>query len=85
MKNHSLSDEINNEIIAALIDGKKIAAIKLFREATGAGLKESKEAIDVLIDELSKEHPEMVKLKNGGCSAAAVFIITLPVLIYMLS
>ena len=64
MANHELSDEINNEIIAALIDGKKIAAIKLFREATGAGLKESKEAIDVLIDELSKEHPEIVKLKN---------------------
>ncbi|MBY8342993.1 ribosomal protein L7/L12 [Streptomyces spinosirectus] len=38
------SDEIN----ALLVEGKKIQAIKVYREATGAGLKEAKEAVDKL-------------------------------------
>jgi len=38
------SDEVN----ALVRDGKKIQAIKVYREATGAGLKEAKEAVDKL-------------------------------------
>ncbi|NUQ99530.1 MAG: hypothetical protein HOY79_24250 [Streptomyces sp.] len=38
------SDEVN----ALLRDGKKIQAIKVYREATGAGLKEAKDAVDKL-------------------------------------
>ena len=38
------SDEVN----ALLRDGKKIQAIKVYREATGAGLKEAKEAVEKL-------------------------------------
>jgi ribosomal protein L7/L12 len=34
------------EIVALLHSRKKIAAIKIFREITGVGLKEAKEAID---------------------------------------
>lgn len=37
-----------DEVDALLRDGKKIAAIKVYREATGAGLKEAKEAVDKL-------------------------------------
>lgn len=36
------------EVHAFLRDGKKIQAIKVYREATGAGLKEAKEAVDKL-------------------------------------
>ncbi|EPD56180.1 MULTISPECIES: ribosomal protein L7/L12 [Streptomyces] len=36
------------EIDALLREGKKIQAIKVYREATGAGLKEAKEAVDRL-------------------------------------
>ncbi|GAA2503128.1 ribosomal protein L7/L12 [Streptomyces longisporus] len=38
------SDEVN----ALLREGKKIQAIKVYREATGAGLKEAKDAVDKL-------------------------------------
>lgn len=38
------SDEVN----ALVRDGKKIKAIKVYREATGAGLREAKEAVDKL-------------------------------------
>ncbi|MCX4882213.1 MULTISPECIES: ribosomal protein L7/L12 [unclassified Streptomyces] len=38
----------SDEVDALLRDGKKIAAIKAYREATGAGLKEAKEAVDKL-------------------------------------
>lgn len=39
---------LTGEIEALLIDGKKIQAIKLYRERTGLGLREAKEAIDLL-------------------------------------
>lgn len=35
-----------DEIDALLRDGKKIQAIKTYREITGAGLKEAKEAVE---------------------------------------
>jgi len=42
----NLDPELRAEIEAMLGSGKKIEAIKLLREATGMGLKESKEAIE---------------------------------------
>jgi len=42
---------ISDEIIAAVDNGNKIAAIKLLREETGLGLKEAKDAIDALASE----------------------------------
>jgi len=38
----------SDEVDALLRAGKKIQAIKVYREATGAGLKEAKEAVDKL-------------------------------------
>jgi hypothetical protein len=35
-----------NNVLAALASGRKLQAIKLFREATGLGLKEAKQQID---------------------------------------
>lgn len=49
---HSYQVTINDgredisEIIDLLLAGKKIAAIKLYREKSGLGLKEAKEAVD---------------------------------------
>lgn len=37
-----------DEVTALVREGKKIHAIKVYREATGAGLKEAKEAVDRL-------------------------------------
>lgn len=56
-----------------LIDAgeRKIAVIKVIREVTGAGLKETKELIEetpVVIDRLERHDAEavMVKLRNAG-------------------
>jgi ribosomal protein L7/L12 len=40
------ADPRMDEIDALLRDGKKIQAIKTYREITGAGLKEAKEAVE---------------------------------------
>ena len=37
-----------DEVAALVRDGRKIQAIKVYREATGAGLKEAKDAVDRL-------------------------------------
>lgn len=41
-------DGETDEIIRLLADGQKIAAIKLYRERTGAGLKEAKDAVEAI-------------------------------------
>ncbi|MET9832144.1 ribosomal protein L7/L12 [Streptomyces sp. NPDC006385] len=35
-----------NEVVGLVREGKKIPAIKLYREITGAGLKEAKDAVE---------------------------------------
>jgi ribosomal protein L7/L12 len=38
-----------DEVIALARDGKKIQAIKVYREVTGVGLKEAKDAVERLV------------------------------------
>lgn len=40
---------LDDEIKALILEGKKIKAIKRYREVTGVGLKEAKDYIDKLI------------------------------------
>lgn len=49
--------------------GQKIAAIKLYREATGVGLKEAKDAVEVIEKDLRQREPEKFSLRTGksGC------------------
>lgn len=37
------------EVVALLRDGKKIQAIKVYREITGVGLKEAKDAVERIV------------------------------------
>lgn len=63
-----------NEVIANLLaQGNKIGAIKAYREATGKGLKESKDFVEALIPQLMAKDPEKyAKAASGGkgCGAA---------------
>ncbi|WP_156686293.1 ribosomal protein L7/L12 [Mycobacterium sp. Marseille-P9652] len=43
-----LEGGVPSEVVALARSGNKIAAIKLFRELTGADLREAKEAVDSL-------------------------------------
>ncbi|AIY78940.1 hypothetical protein U728_1510 [Clostridium botulinum 202F] len=48
-KQIGVPNTINDEIKNLILEGKKVEAIKKYRNATGIGLKESKEYIDSLI------------------------------------
>ena len=64
-------------IADALAANRKIEAIKIYREATGKGLKDSKEFIEALIPKL-QEDPEkfagLGKSQGGGCASAALLL-----------
>ena len=57
MKNANIEfsplDLITDEVRTALLDGDKITAIKIYRETTGAGLREAKDAVELLADSFS--------------------------------
>jgi ribosomal protein L7/L12 len=75
---NNLNDEIREEIKAAIFAGRKIEAIKLYRDATGLGLKEAKEFIDKLQAALKKESPESFTANSaGGCAGSFVVLIGL--------
>jgi ribosomal protein L7/L12 len=70
-----------NEIVLLLQGGKKIGAIKLYRERTGVGLKEAKDAVEALergeplptreaVD--STMEAEIVRLLEGGKKIEAI-------------
>jgi len=71
-----ISEEAEQRIYEALFAGSKIQAIKEHRAATGAGLAESKEFIDVLDRQLRAESPEKFTAKRGvGCAGALALTI----------
>ncbi|MGA5282257.1 ribosomal protein L7/L12 [Streptomyces griseoincarnatus] len=50
MRHLDLEEEVprKDEILTLARDGKQVQAIKLYREATGAGLVEAKQAVDAM-------------------------------------
>jgi ribosomal protein L7/L12 len=74
-----LTDEQVAEISDALATGKKIEAIKLYREFTGARLKEAKDFIDELVPKLKEQDPEKyaaVSEKTAGCASVLLLCLT---------
>ena len=67
-----LSDDQLAKISDSIAGGRKIEAIKRYREATGAGLKEAKEAVERITAELSQDHPEILKAQKSGCASVVV-------------
>ncbi len=70
-----VTDETKEEIANEIFAGRKIAAIKLCREATGMGLKESKIFIESLQAQLREQSPEKFTTQSSGCSSAAVLFL----------
>jgi len=54
-----MNESIENEIKNLLVSGRKIEAIKRYREETGAGLAEAKDAVESL--EAGRSFPEAQK------------------------
>jgi len=65
-----LSDDAVQRIQAELFAGRRIPAIKAYREATGVGLAEAVAFINALDERLRQESPDRFTapaLKAGGC------------------
>jgi hypothetical protein len=72
----SPTDAQLDAITAALRAGNKIEAIKLHRQATGFGLKESKDEVEAIEASLRTKFPEQLPAKPAagkGCLGVLVF------------
>jgi len=68
---------VQDEITSLIYEGKKIQAIKVYRNATFKGLKESKDYVDQLSMELYEKYPERFTekpSKSAGCGTAIFFL-----------
>jgi ribosomal protein L7/L12 len=66
-------------IMDALFNGRKIEAIKIYRESTGKGLKESKEAMDALERDLRTTSPEkftQAEAAGSGCAKMVLLLVS---------
>ncbi len=80
-----LNDESRESIRQAIFAGQKIEAIKRFREATGQGLKESKDFIEALEAELRTAAPEQFSAKSAsGCAGVLALMSLAGMLVFAL-
>ena len=82
MTDSELTDDVRQQILNALIAGRKIEAIKLYRAATGKGLKEAKDFIDLLVEKMAEHDPELLKNDQSGCLGNAVVALMIGGLVY---
>ena len=68
----SLSEEDTQKITDALLAGRKIEAIKIYRAATGLGLGEAKDFVDELMAELREQYPDKFKSEAKGCAIVLI-------------
>jgi hypothetical protein len=66
-------------IQAALFAGQKIQAIKLYREATAAGLAEAKEAMDAYEQRLRGDHPDRFNAPASKSGCASMILLPIAV------
>lgn len=72
------ADTFDGHIARMLQQGQKIPAIQLYREETGAGLKEAKEAVEAIGREYG------IHVRSSGCGGAALVAGVLLVLLITL-
>lgn len=64
------TEQIEDQLCALLRAGRKIEAIKIYREANGVGLKEAKDAVEALAVRRGIADP-------GGCAGRAAALVML--------
>jgi ribosomal protein L7/L12 len=65
--------DFEQEIVALLRQGRKIAAIKVYRERTGAGLKEAKESVETIAASRG-----LVAPPRSGCLGLILLLMLIP-------
>ena len=68
-----MDQEDKTKLAEMIMSGRRIEAIKFYREATGEGLKEAKEDVELLEKELREHYPEKFPEKKGGCAGMVLF------------
>ncbi len=79
MSSSTPDPEMVDAITEALESGQKIQAIKIYRDATGKGLKEAKEFVDQLIPSLIEKDPDRFAALNrqgAGCAVGVALLAT---------
>lgn len=67
----------------ALFNGRKIEAIKLYREESGASLADAKQAVEQLEQALRAASPEKFsRPTNAGCTTVILLCLTIPAAIF---
>jgi hypothetical protein len=73
-----MPEDKQTAIKEAIFKGRKIEAIKLYRDATGAGLKEAKDAVEKLEGELKAASPDKFsKPSSKGCLGSVAIVCAL--------
>ena len=87
---NQLTEQQQQAINAEIFGGRKIEAIKLYREATGTGLKEAKDAVEGMEADLRQLEPNKFAKSAGksGClsvvAVVALLVSTALVTVYTL-
>ena len=79
MSSNAPDPDMVEAITDALESGQKIQAIKIYRDATGKGLKEAKEFVEQLIPSLIEKDPDRfaaLNPKGAGCAAGVALLAT---------
>ena len=80
---NTMTDEYTPEemqqISDAIYAGRKIEAIKLYREASGKDLKDSKDFVETLASKLREETPDKFAHPAGKSGCLVVLVLLLPV------
>lgn len=78
-RDQPLPDDVIEEIKSALYQGRKIDAIKLYRQVSGQGLKEAKDFVEGLEEELRASDPArfVTRPRGKGCGVGVLAIIVL--------
>lgn len=70
-------EQVSSDVDAELLAGRKIQAIKLYRQATGAGLAEAKRAVEQREAALKGRHPELAAQRAKGCMGVILIAISI--------
>lgn len=73
-------DTFEGRVLHTVRQSGKIAAIKLYREQRGGGLKEAKEAVEAMM----AEHGVRAGSSGSGCGAAVLAMIVMVVVVFRL-
>jgi hypothetical protein len=71
------NNDFQEQVKSLLLQGKKIEAIKIYREVSGLGLKESKDAVELIESNLRGSGLLQAKTKSGCFGLLSLVLILL--------